>query len=570
MRRSSGAGAVLMMLAAMACGESRRGPDGPEWLTAPANPVTLETTLEADRAVTRRITPQGGTLIASASDGTRYRLRIPEGALLSSVEITMTPIRSLAGLPSTSGRVAAVQLEPSGLQLMKAAELAITPADSIPLREQLALAWYGAGDDAHQYPLRVDPDRIEMDLLHFSGYGVTQAGPGHPAREAVRHAASEWGRFDTRMAQATEKDRQAGEQMSDATIDLLFQSLVEYYDFALRPLLARAEADYRLADCCIQRWAQWERQLQLIGSTDLPAELQARSHEAAASVQRILQNMLEQGMEHAVQLCREHDLRAVQLMIALERQAALLGAAPDAGSESMWERIFDCLTFEVEFESTFDNSAPASTRLLYEVEATVPLRLEDYWFGGASYANAPLEYRRFHATGNLKEALFGEDGQDERTAWFDALASGTNTAVGTRGSTFTVYAAELDLNSYLPPGLDCETGEDEKDDDPLPPFTLTFSPGIPVEISRHTPTTRSIAPFDLESTSWADHFERSHRNEQTSVPGIGTDDEGRPFRMTLEPVERGRWTLSFDRDYGSASGFSLVESGHITVRHTPQ
>lgn len=571
-RGSRRTGVVLLTLAIAACSDGSDLASGPDWLTGTPKPVTLQTTLEVDRAVIRTITPRGGTLIASGSDGSRYRLRIPEGALLSPVEITMTPIRALDGLPSTSGKVAAVQLEPSGLQLMRAAELTITPADTIPVAEQLALAWYGGGDDAHQYPLRIDPERIEMDLLHFSGYGVLQAPPGHAAREAVRNAKSQLARLETQVAKALENDREAGGTISDATIELMQQSMIEYYDIALRPLMTQGESDYRLAECCIRRWAEWERRNLLLIADAAAPELQSRREEANASVEKILDNMYRQGMEHAVQLCREHDLRAVTLMIGLERQAQLMGTASE-GSERTWERIFDCLTFEVEFRSTFDNRAPASTRMFYEVAATVPVRIESYMFGTVEYANAPLEYVQFQATGNLKEALFGPDGRDERTAWFDALASGTESSAGTRGSTFTVYAFDLDLNSYLPPGIDCDTGEDEKDDDPLPQFTLTFSPGVPVEITRYTPTSRSIAPFDLENSAWAGHFARSHRGEQVTVPGVRVEEDeelGRPFRMKIEPVERGRWTRSFFRDYGSSDGFSLEESGHITVRHTPQ
>ncbi|HEX2168179.1 MAG TPA: hypothetical protein VHG09_13175, partial [Longimicrobiales bacterium] len=153
--------AVAALAVAGACGGGRDTVDGPDWLAGPAQPLTLETTQDDDHAVTRVITSRGGTLIATGGDGTRYRLRIPEGAVLSPVSITMTPVASVSGLPVSGGNAAAVQLEPSGLQLYRAAELTIMPRVDVPAAEQVAFAWYGTGQDAHQYPLRLDPDRIQ-------------------------------------------------------------------------------------------------------------------------------------------------------------------------------------------------------------------------------------------------------------------------------------------------------------------------------------------------------------------------------------------------------------------------
>ncbi|HET9011130.1 MAG TPA: hypothetical protein VFN38_04910, partial [Gemmatimonadaceae bacterium] len=91
--------AAALLVGAAACGD--QGPrGGPEWLSAAARPVTLTPTLDTGAAVAKVITSaRGGTLSATGADGTRYRLSIPEGALLSDAVITLVPIASLKGLP---------------------------------------------------------------------------------------------------------------------------------------------------------------------------------------------------------------------------------------------------------------------------------------------------------------------------------------------------------------------------------------------------------------------------------------------------------------------------------------
>ncbi len=57
------------------------------------------------------------SMSVTAQDGTKYTLTMPKDALLSAVDVTMTPVDAITGLPLTKGLVAAVQLEPHGLQL---------------------------------------------------------------------------------------------------------------------------------------------------------------------------------------------------------------------------------------------------------------------------------------------------------------------------------------------------------------------------------------------------------------------------------------------------------------------
>ena len=107
----------------------------------------------------------------TAQDGTKYTLTMPKDALLSAVEVTMTPVDTIAGLPLTKGLVGAVQLEPHGIQLNKPASLTIEPPADAPVAEQTAFLYHQGGHDFHLYPL--GPERtLTMRLMHFSTPGV--------------------------------------------------------------------------------------------------------------------------------------------------------------------------------------------------------------------------------------------------------------------------------------------------------------------------------------------------------------------------------------------------------------
>ncbi|HEX2167669.1 MAG TPA: hypothetical protein VHG09_10600, partial [Longimicrobiales bacterium] len=409
-------------------------------------------------------------------------------------------------------------------------------------------------------------------------YGFARAQPGDPGRVALQHAASYEARLSARIAEAIDADRSAGlDRLSDQTVELYQQSVVEYYDAILRPLMERAESDHRLAECCGMRWAQWERQIQLSlvddqGRTSSP-ELETRRAQAQTSYERILQNQFEQGMDRAIRLCREeHDFTAIQIMFALLRGAELLGVPTNGRGEQVQEEIERCLSFEVEFRSSFDNRAPASTRMFYEVAADLPVQVNIFAREGAAFGTAPLEYVRFSATGNPKEAVWGKDGTDERTAWFDALTSVRVSPSGTRGSTFTVHAIEWDLNTIQKPGTDCDGRDVMQAGDTVVDFSVTFSPGTPIEVTRNEPANPAVAPFDTENTAWAWHWSQSHGDDRTVLRGVPVEDDelGGPFRMTLERTEPGTWSRRFDHDHGTELGFSLEERGHMIVRHAPK
>lgn len=125
------AGLLVMTEACSSGGGS--GGDVSEALDPNTEPVTVTTTVDDSQAVSARIDPAGGTLTATGADGSRFLLEIPADALVEEIEITMTPIESMEGLPLSEGLAAGVQLEPAGLAFYDFVTLTIEPAEAIPV-----------------------------------------------------------------------------------------------------------------------------------------------------------------------------------------------------------------------------------------------------------------------------------------------------------------------------------------------------------------------------------------------------------------------------------------------------
>ena len=94
----------------------------------PSPPSPARLVLDQRRATYGSIGPEGGTLHATAADGTQFELVVPPDALDFTETITMTPASAVENLPLSGGLAGAVGLEPAGLTFYEPAMLTITPA----------------------------------------------------------------------------------------------------------------------------------------------------------------------------------------------------------------------------------------------------------------------------------------------------------------------------------------------------------------------------------------------------------------------------------------------------------
>ena len=83
--------------------------------------VTTETAQARGATIGR----EGGTITATATDGSTYSLAIPPGAVSKPTQVALYPVSSLAGLPQGAQLAAAVQFAPDGFELLASATLTI-------------------------------------------------------------------------------------------------------------------------------------------------------------------------------------------------------------------------------------------------------------------------------------------------------------------------------------------------------------------------------------------------------------------------------------------------------------
>jgi hypothetical protein len=102
-------------------------------------------------SVTQEIGLQGGRIEATSSSGTVYTLVFPEGALPFDIDVSMTPVASLEGLPPEVELLGAVQIEPEGVPLSVPAVLTITED-----RVVVGIGFGTDGDDFHFLPFGAD------------------------------------------------------------------------------------------------------------------------------------------------------------------------------------------------------------------------------------------------------------------------------------------------------------------------------------------------------------------------------------------------------------------------------
>src|SRR2546428_405092 len=158
----------------------------------PSPPSQSGLTLDQSRAATGSISTDGGSLSATAADGTRFTLTVPAGAFLSDEDITMIPVAAFKQIPLSGGLRAAVQLQPEGLRLQAPATLTIDAAQPLGLTGQkpIAFGYHGDGDGLYLFPAVISGSHAEFALMHFSGYGAGSGTDGDVQAQQQRTPAN--------------------------------------------------------------------------------------------------------------------------------------------------------------------------------------------------------------------------------------------------------------------------------------------------------------------------------------------------------------------------------------------
>lgn len=139
---------------------------------AQAAPAALQLTLDPARAVNGTLTPAGGTVKATAADGTVFTLTAPPNAVLSPLAVKMTPVATLAGLGRTAGYQAAVHLEPEGMEFLEPLVLEIRAPQALNAGTLRGFNAHGLGTAPYAQGRTVRGAMATLTLMHFSNPGV--------------------------------------------------------------------------------------------------------------------------------------------------------------------------------------------------------------------------------------------------------------------------------------------------------------------------------------------------------------------------------------------------------------
>lgn len=209
-------------------GRTSTGGAAPVQLGNYENAIKVTPTLDSERAVTGTIGFDGGSISATAADGTVFTLTVPADSVRQRTSITLTPVSKLEGLPFGNGTDVTVDLQPSGLVFDVPATLRIEPATPIPAGEQIL---YGYSEDRLVLAEPVlKADGIAIVVPHFSGYGVAKGFMGDVKEALERIGGSAEERIYSQMRailQLAQQAEQRGKPIENlaALLDPFFEQL---------------------------------------------------------------------------------------------------------------------------------------------------------------------------------------------------------------------------------------------------------------------------------------------------------------------------------------------------------
>ena len=359
----------------------------------PADPYQVEVTTDPGQLVEQVIPESGGTIRATAADGSIFTLEVPADAVVVETLIRMTPVSAISGMPFGDGSAYAVQLEPDGLQLINPATLTITPAVEIPVDQQLMFGYQGQGTDLILAAPVVESKEIKLLVDHFSGYGVTKGllADIEPVRQRIGGSAE--ARLQSRIAEELSRERQRqllGSSEGGTAIDFT-SYFKEYEEQVVKPRIAAAGESCAAGRLALQTVLGHERQQQLLGVAEDNANslLDAGLMDTVASV----------CMKEEYEICRDDHVitNIIPAWLGLERQFQLLGIGEGSPAlESAKQYVSKCLRFELQFhsEGIFDDGGGGGYASVVEAKTIVQFNTTDLSMRGeAPLINQSYEFK---------------------------------------------------------------------------------------------------------------------------------------------------------------------------------
>jgi hypothetical protein len=499
----------------------------------------LKVTIALDESAGAKgvISSTGGTLSATAADGTKFTLTIPEKALLSDQEIGLTPVSSIDGLPLSGGLVAAVDLKPDGLVLFQPATLTIEPAKGVSPKEYVSFSYNGSGEELFLYPADVTDTTVTVSLMHFTGFG---GGNGSASSINAYTPSSGEDQAKQKMGNAMDSAQKSGSDKfpTDEAI-VIFR---EWYNTSVHPNLQSAVNDESQLESAGGEFARWMKNVTLVG-------LEEEFYKEREIGRNLFHKALDNAIKKTAGRCKsQKDPQNVRRLLRLAYIAAwetYLGATEEQDHDALAE-AGACAAFELQFTSRIETETGCQSNFISEVKSTVKLTVDsglEIGLPGFYAATAPLEYVQFTPPS-------GCSGQGV----VECPAQSTSTT----GSTFEVFNAQF-FNLNISKGSGSAT----------PDITVEYDPGTPAEkMIVQCPGGEPAEAFQwMEDMGlgkvllWHDAFTESHKDEGGG-PFIARDWEysgGSLYARKVYQGKRGETPL----------GFPFIEDTTIEIYFTP-
>ena len=341
-----------------------------------ANPLNLEMTLAAEKAVEAEIGPEGGTLETTGPGGTRFTLEIPAGALVGPETIRMTPTSSIEGLPLEDTPTYAVHLEPENLFFLEPAHLRIQPQEVDPQRLQVPFGTRHGGEDFHLQTGRQSDDGVEIIVPHFSEAGMMDiAEQAEVDRLRKSYTPS---RADTYARDQIVVEMNITEG-TEAELDLIAKSFRQwYYSSVLTRLQNAAVFDDRIDTAVAEylAWEEWITTFDLVYGLD--GEFKARFEEEIERAKDAIAYALVNGFETAQYRCGNEN--KPEEAFRMFRYGLIARHLDLWGRNGLIKRqagmhLATCFNFEVTFRSKMEGISQDDRNKVSQVKAKIPIEL---------------------------------------------------------------------------------------------------------------------------------------------------------------------------------------------------
>lgn len=364
-------GIFLIIITLVSCSSAGPAAATEQSGTAASAPVNLQVTLDQTAKVEALIPEKGGQVKMTLNNGLVYSLDIPAGALLSDQEVTMTPIRSIEGMPLSGGIIAGVQLEPDGTTLVKPATLTISVPQGYDARHMVGFGYHGDGEGFHLSPAQGDGSTITINILSFSGHGAASGTDGEVNAQAGQSSGSAADDYEQQAADILQQAKARDGNITDSEMKKLTELLKDEYDKVVKPALQAAVSDDSKIDSAASIFLNWWRNSQLLG---IEGDLQSRVDEGLNLLFKGLKNAFDKASQRCVS---NQDVNEAGNMVERLRQLELLGANDSSytldGKKADFER---CLRFKVDFESAITLETGGSFNIVSDVASTIVLKME--------------------------------------------------------------------------------------------------------------------------------------------------------------------------------------------------